>query len=454
MSKNFIFVNTSGLYEDASGFEVADHINVSAGAADAAKPVVLNASGKIDSTMIPFSAFDWKESARVASTANLALTGGASLVIDGITLVDGDRILLKDQTDASENGIYVVSGIGGTYALARSSDAAVTGDITAGMTLAIEEGTIAEDRIYILTTNDPIVVGTTDLSFQIVPVNTFTAGNGIDITSNVISVDLLDSDSGLVFAGGSSDELAIDWASTFTIDGADDKAFKASDLASTSNGEGAAIVGIEDASGYYAGNNVEAISNELEAQIGGDTSSTYDFSENNVLADDDAIYAALNKLDLKWGDLGSSANGEGASLVAIEDAAGYFSATDVEGALAELAIADEGNIYTSAGVAKGDVVYVSANDTVSIFSTLSAAEYNIGIAASAISAGSDVVVLRNDSIITGVLTAATAGDMYYWNGSGYQTAIPTGSGAYVWRVGVAKNATDLQVELQQVKRNA
>lgn len=107
-------------------------------------------------------------------------------------------------------------------------------------------------------------------------------------------------------------------------------------LGSTANGEGASGVAIEDASGYYTGTDVEAVSNELEAQIGGTTSTTYDFTENNVLADNDSIYPALNKLDLKWGDLASTANGEGASLVGVEDNGGFFAGTDVEAVLQEV----------------------------------------------------------------------------------------------------------------------
>lgn len=107
-------------------------------------------------------------------------------------------------------------------------------------------------------------------------------------------------------------------------------------LGTTNNGEGASYIGIEDASGWYTGTDLEAALNELETLLGSSTSSTYDFGENNVLVDNDAVYAALNKLDLKWGDLASTANGEGASLVAIEDSAGNFTATDVEGALSEL----------------------------------------------------------------------------------------------------------------------
>jgi hypothetical protein len=76
--------------------------------------------------------------------------------------------------------------------------------------------------------------------------------------------------------------------------------------------------------------------NDIATQLGGDTISTFNFTEDNVLADNDTVYAALNKLDLRWGDLSSTANGEGASIVGIEDAGTYFTGTTVEAALQEL----------------------------------------------------------------------------------------------------------------------
>lgn len=109
------------------------------------------------------------------------------------------------------------------------------------------------------------------------------------------------------------------------------------DLASVANTEGASLVGAEDAAAYYAGAQVEAILTALGVQIGGLTDTTFGFAENNVLADNDPLYAALEKLDLRHGDLASTANTEGASLVGVEDAAGFLAAADVEAALAELA---------------------------------------------------------------------------------------------------------------------
>lgn len=107
-------------------------------------------------------------------------------------------------------------------------------------------------------------------------------------------------------------------------------------LGSTANGEGASGIAMEDASSWYTGTDLEAALNELELLLGSTTSATYSFTENNVLADNDSVYPALNKLDLKWGDLASTATNEGASLVGSEDAGGYYTATDVEGILQEI----------------------------------------------------------------------------------------------------------------------
>lgn len=83
-------------------------------------------------------------------------------------------------------------------------------------------------------------------------------GNGIEINgSNAILVDLLAGTSGLQFAGVSNNKLAINFASSFTIDAADSLAIQAADLASTASGEGASIVGIEDANSYYTSQTVE-----------------------------------------------------------------------------------------------------------------------------------------------------------------------------------------------------
>lgn len=109
-------------------------------------------------------------------------------------------------------------------------------------------------------------------------------------------------------------------------------------LGSTASTEGASRIAIHDAAAWFTGERVEAALTEIKDLFGSTTSATYNFTENNVLADNDSVYPALNKLDLKWGDLASTTAGEGASLVGVEDAAAWFTGTTVEAVLQEIGL--------------------------------------------------------------------------------------------------------------------
>lgn len=151
---------------------------------------------------------DWKQSVRAASTANVTVAGPGTS-IDGVTLANGDRVLLKNQTTASENGIYDFNGA--AAAMTRSADADVNAEVTSGLSVLVTEGTANADTQWVLNTNDPIVVGTTALTFAQLGGGgaTYTEGNGIDITGNVVSIQL-DSNSGLsVGAGGLKADTAV-----------------------------------------------------------------------------------------------------------------------------------------------------------------------------------------------------------------------------------------------------
>jgi hypothetical protein len=89
--------------------------------------------GYVDSVAL---GLDFKESVKVASTANLASLTGVSAV-DGLTLTAGDRVLLKNQTTTSENGIYVSSAGN----LVRASDANTTALLNKGAFVYVEGGT-------------------------------------------------------------------------------------------------------------------------------------------------------------------------------------------------------------------------------------------------------------------------------------------------------------------------
>ncbi|RON01813.1 phage tail protein [Pseudomonas brassicacearum] len=103
---------------------------------------------------------DRKQSVRAATTANIVLSGAQ--IIDGIAVVAGDRVLVKSQASAKDNGIYVAAN--GVWARAKDADASVK--VTSGLTVPVEEGATLADTIWQLITDGAIVLGTTALTFQ------------------------------------------------------------------------------------------------------------------------------------------------------------------------------------------------------------------------------------------------------------------------------------------------
>jgi hypothetical protein len=109
-------------------------------------------------------------------------------VIDGVTLVEGDRVLLKDQSTASENGIYVAVA-SGAGAASRATDADSSAEVTTGMFTFVSEGTVNADNGFVLTTNDTITLGTTGLTFvQFSGAGQITAGFGLTKSGNTLDV--------------------------------------------------------------------------------------------------------------------------------------------------------------------------------------------------------------------------------------------------------------------------
>jgi hypothetical protein len=136
--------------------------------------------------------FDWKQSVRVASTAagTLSTAFANGSVVDGVTLVNGDRILIKNQTNGAENGIYTVNATG---APTRATDADASADVTAGLTVFISEGTSQGNSSWTLTTDDAITLGTTTLTFtQVAGGSLYAAGAGLTLsgaTFDVVAAD-------------------------------------------------------------------------------------------------------------------------------------------------------------------------------------------------------------------------------------------------------------------------
>ncbi|KAA6181451.1 phage tail protein [Pseudomonas veronii] len=103
---------------------------------------------------------DAKQSVRVATTTSITLS--AAQVIDGVAVVAGDRVLVKNQTAAKDNGLYMVANT----AWVRAKDADLNAKVTSAMTVSVEQGVTLADTIWQLVTDGAIVLGTTPLSFQ------------------------------------------------------------------------------------------------------------------------------------------------------------------------------------------------------------------------------------------------------------------------------------------------
>jgi len=153
------------------------------------------------------SGLDVKESVRVATTEDLGATynNGAgtltadtngALVIDGVTLEVGDRVLVKDQTSTLENGVYAVTNTGGAsaqFVLTRTPDADAASEITGGAFTFVEEGTANADNGYVATHNGEPTLGTDAITFdQFSGAGQIDAGDALSKTGNTLDVNVDD----------------------------------------------------------------------------------------------------------------------------------------------------------------------------------------------------------------------------------------------------------------------
>lgn len=145
------------------------------------------------------------ESSRVATTGNLnatyvgtptfTLTNNGTLAaieIDGISLSTNDRVLVKNQSTATQNGIYIVSTVGSgatEWVLTRSSDFDSSAEISNGQSTFISEGSSNGFSTWVLTTENPITLDTSDLTFALFgKSSTIVAGDGLTLTGSTLDV--------------------------------------------------------------------------------------------------------------------------------------------------------------------------------------------------------------------------------------------------------------------------
>ena len=162
---------------------------------------------------------DVKASVKLASTANVAgtydnsagtITAGSNgaISIDGVTPSASDRVLLKNQTDATENGLYLVTTVGDgstAYVLTRTPDADAAAEITGGAFVFVEQGTANADNGYVFTHNGTPTLGTTDITVeQFSGAGQISAGSALTKSGNTLNVAVDDTTIEV-----SSDELQI-----------------------------------------------------------------------------------------------------------------------------------------------------------------------------------------------------------------------------------------------------
>lgn len=158
---------------------------------------------------------DVKQSVRFATPINFTSLNGNLGAIDGVNPSDGDRVLVKSQTTASENGIYIINLSG---AWARADDFDSSDNVTGGAFVFVEEGTTYADSGWVVTSDGSINVGTDDINFaQFSGAGQINAGNGLEKSGNTLYVGLV-ANKGIVFDVANGSNLALDLSAT-NIDG-------------------------------------------------------------------------------------------------------------------------------------------------------------------------------------------------------------------------------------------
>lgn len=171
----------------------------------------------------------WKTAVRAATNAALAavtaagsgvgktLTENASgaLTVDGVTMNNGDRVLIKNQVAGSDNGIYTVTDKGSVitpFILTRATDADTSAEVKAGLAVFSTEGTVGDNVGWVVTTNNPITLDTTSLAFsQFTAAATYTFDQGLLLTGASVTVELDTSAAAQTAgAGGGSSGLEFD----------------------------------------------------------------------------------------------------------------------------------------------------------------------------------------------------------------------------------------------------
>jgi phage-related tail fiber protein len=184
------WTSVTGKPTTLSGYGITDALALTGGTLTGALTLAADPTAALQAATKQYvdnaiTGLDFKQSVRATTTSNITLSG--TQTIDGVALIAGDRVLVKDQTTANQNGIYVVAA--GSWSRASDADNSPAGEVTAGMYAFIEEGTNYASSGWVLATANPITLGTTNLSFQqFNGLGQLTAGTGLTKTGSTLSI--------------------------------------------------------------------------------------------------------------------------------------------------------------------------------------------------------------------------------------------------------------------------
>lgn len=181
-----------------------------------------------DAAIAAAAGMTWRPPVRVATTANITLSG--TQTIDGVALSVGDRVLVKDQSTASQNGVYVVA----SSAWSRATDADSWAELVS-QCVAVSEGTVQSEKFYICAVNTGGTLGVTSISWYgisiVQPIGNNAVGNAqlSDMSANTVKVrsasssgdpsDLALSANQVLGRGSTGDIAALSFGAGLTVSG-------------------------------------------------------------------------------------------------------------------------------------------------------------------------------------------------------------------------------------------
>lgn len=381
------------------------------------------------------SGIKYKESVRAATTANITLSAPQS--IDGISVIAGDRVLVKNQTTASANGIYVVAA----GAWTRATDADSAGELNGGTTVWVNEGSTQADTGWTVTNDGTVTIGTTSIVWtQTSGLGQISAGAGLTKTGNTLNIGTASASRIVVNADN------IDLASSGVTPGTYTKitvdTYGRATVGATAT---PADIGAQPSSTYLT--NLDALGNGIVVKNGTTAlartitgSADITVTNGNGVAGNPTL--TLSDTTVTPGTYNSvtvDAKGRVTAASNVLDGSSVVSATNGEGA----------------SIAIGKAVYISAGDTVRLANANAGSTKNVvglvydaSIASSATGSISTTGVVTATTgqwdAVTGQTGGLTAGSKYYLSNStaGNLTTTPPTTG-YIAPVGFALSTTKM-----------